>query len=39
MIIRLRRVLIAAQFNPEAPQPPTPQEIRAIHPAWAEAAA
>lgn len=39
MIVRLRRVLIAAQFSPEVPRPPTPEEIRAIHLAWAEAAA
>ena len=39
MIVRLRRVLIAAQFSPEAPRQPTPEEIRTIGLAWAEAAA
>ncbi len=39
MIIRLRRILIAAQYNPDVPRQPTPEEIRAIRLAWAEAAA
>jgi hypothetical protein len=39
MIVKLRRVLIAAQFRPDVPRQPTPEEIRAIHLAWAEAAA
>jgi hypothetical protein len=39
MIVKLRRVLIAAQFNPGVPRQPTPEEIHAIHLAWAEAAA
>src|SRR5215831_9742094 len=39
MIAQLRRVLIAAQFNPGVPRPPAPEEIHAIHLAWAEAAA
>jgi hypothetical protein len=39
MIVKLRRVLIAAQFRPEVPRQPTPEEIRAVHLAWAEAAA
>jgi hypothetical protein len=39
MIVKLRRVLIAAQFCPEVPRQPTPEEIRAVHLAWAEAAA
>lgn len=39
MIVRLRRVLIAAQFNPGVPRQPTPEEIRAIQLAWADAAA
>jgi len=39
MIVRLRRVLIAAEFRPEVPRQPTPDEIRAIQLAWAEAAA
>jgi DDE superfamily endonuclease len=38
MIVKLRRVLIAAQFHPGVPREPTPEEIRAIHLAWAEAA-
>lgn len=39
MIVRLRRVLIAAQYNPEVPRQPTPEEICAIHLAWADAVA
>jgi hypothetical protein len=39
MIITLRRVLIAAQFHPGVPRQPTPEEIRAVHLAWVEAAA
>ena len=39
MIIKLRRVLIAARFRATNPHPPTPQEILAVHAAWAEAAA
>ena len=39
MITQLRRVLIAAKFNPGVPRPPAPEEIHAIHLAWAEAAA
>jgi hypothetical protein len=39
MIIRLRRVLIAAQSSPEVSRQPAPEEIRAIRMAWAEAAA
>lgn len=39
MIVQLRRVLIAAQFNPGVPRPPAPEEIHAIHLAWAQAAA
>jgi hypothetical protein len=39
MIIKLRRVLIAAQFHPGVARQPTPEEIRAIHLAWAQAAA
>jgi hypothetical protein len=34
MIVRLRRVLIAAQYNPEVPRQPTPEEICAIPLAW-----
>jgi DDE superfamily endonuclease len=39
MITKLRRVLIAAQFHPGVPRQPTPEEIRAVRLAWAEAAA
>ena len=39
MIVKLRRVLIAAQFHPGVPRQPTPEEIRAVHLAWAQAAA
>lgn len=39
MITKLRRVLIAAQFHPGVARQPTPEEIRAVHLAWAEAAA
>jgi hypothetical protein len=39
MIVKLRRVLIAAQYSPDVPRQPTPEEIRAIHLAWAQAAA
>jgi DDE superfamily endonuclease len=39
MIVKLRRVLIAAQFRPDLPRQPTPEEIRAIRVAWAQAAA
>jgi hypothetical protein len=39
MITRLRRVLIAAQFSPQVPRQPTPEEIRAVQLAWAQAAA
>jgi hypothetical protein len=39
MIVKLRRVLIAAQYQPEAPGQPTHEEIRAVHLAWAQAAA
>jgi hypothetical protein len=39
MIVQLRRVLIAAQFSPQVPRPPAPEEIQAIRLAWAQAAA
>lgn len=39
MLIKLRRVIIAAQFSPGAPSPPTPEQINAVHLAWAQAAA
>jgi hypothetical protein len=39
MITKLRHVLIAAQFHPGVTRQPTPEEIRAVHLAWAQAAA
>jgi hypothetical protein len=39
MIVKLRRVLIAAQYQPEVPGQATPEEIRALQLAWAQAAA
>jgi hypothetical protein len=39
MIIKLRRVLIAAKFRAGKPRQPSPEEILAVHTAWAEAAA
>lgn len=39
MIIKLRRVLIAARFRATNPHQPTHQEILDVHAAWAEAAA
>jgi len=39
MIIKLRRVLIAARFRGRSPHQPTHEEIRAVQQAWAEAAA
>jgi hypothetical protein len=39
MIVKLRRVLIAAQYQPEAPRQPTHEEIRAVQLASAQAAA
>lgn len=39
MLAKLRRVLIAAQYRPEVPHRPTPEEIRAVHLAWAQAGA
>jgi hypothetical protein len=39
IITKLRRILIAAQFHPGVPRQPTPEEIHAIHLAWAQAAA
>lgn len=39
MIVKLRRVLIAAQYRPQVPDQPTREEIRAVHLAWAEALA
>ena len=39
MIVKLRRVLIAAQYQPEMAHQPTPDEIRTVQLAWAQAAA
>ncbi len=39
MIVKLRRVLIAAQYQAEVPRQPTHDEIRAVRLAWAQAAA
>jgi SRSO17 transposase len=39
MIIKLRRVLIAARFRAGKTTDPTPEETLAVHQAWAEAAA
>jgi len=39
MIARLRRILIAAQYLPDLAHQPTPDEIRAVRLAWAQAAA
>jgi hypothetical protein len=39
MIVKLRRVLIATQYQPEVPGQPSHQEIRAVHLAWANASA
>ena len=39
MIVKLRRVLIAAQYQPEVPDQPTHEEIRTVRLAWAQAAA
>lgn len=39
MIVKLRRLLIAARFHPGTTRTPTPQETLAVHQAWAHAAA
>jgi hypothetical protein len=39
MLIKLRHVLIAAQFSPIRPTQPTPKETLAVQQAWAAAAA
>jgi Archaeal putative transposase ISC1217 len=39
MIAKLRRVIIAARFLPEHPGHATPEQINAVHLAWASAAA
>jgi hypothetical protein len=37
MIAKLRRVIIAHRFMPQRLDPPTPQQIHAVHQAWAAA--
>jgi hypothetical protein len=39
MIVKLRRTLITARFRGGNPRQPTPEEILAVHAAWADAAA
>ncbi|MGH8896654.1 MAG: hypothetical protein ACRDZ4_06415, partial [Egibacteraceae bacterium] len=39
MLATLRRVLTAAEFFPQHPDPPTDEEINAVRLAWAQAAA
>jgi hypothetical protein len=39
MAAKLRRTLIAAQYLPSSPHQPSPEEITAVHLAWAAAAA
>ena len=39
MIAKLRRVIIAAQYRQERPQPITPREISILRLAWEDAAA
>jgi hypothetical protein len=39
MLIKLRRVLIAAQFCADPLVEPTPEQIQAVRLAWADAAA
>jgi hypothetical protein len=39
MIVKLRRVLIAAQYQPEQPHQPTPDEIHTVQLAWTQAGA
>jgi DDE superfamily endonuclease len=39
MLAKLRRVIIAAQYRHEDPQPPTPQEITILRLAWEDVAA
>jgi hypothetical protein len=38
MLAKLRRVIIAAQYRQEDPQPPTPQEITILRLAWEDVA-
>jgi hypothetical protein len=37
MLVKLRRVLIAAQYLPGVAHRPTPEEVRAVQLAWAQA--
>jgi hypothetical protein len=39
MLAKLRRTIIAARFLPERPRKATPEQINAVHLAWASAAA
>jgi hypothetical protein len=39
MLVKLRRVLIAAKYQPSHPDQPTPEEIHAIRLAWEHTAA
>jgi hypothetical protein len=39
MLAKLRRTIIAARFLPECPAQATPEQIVAVHRAWASAAA
>lgn len=39
MLVKLRRVLIAAQYRADPVADPTPEQIQAIRLAWADAAA
>jgi hypothetical protein len=39
MAAKFRRTLIAAQYLPSSPRRPSPEEITAVHLAWAAAAA
>jgi hypothetical protein len=38
MVIKLRRVIIAERFRPQAPYQATPEETQAVLAAWAAAA-
>jgi hypothetical protein len=38
MLAKLRRTIIAAQYQPRHPNTPTPHEITAVQQAWAAAA-
>jgi hypothetical protein len=39
MLVKLRRVLIAAEYRADPQVDPTPEQIRTIRLAWADAAA